>query len=98
VPTVDPPDIPDGPATGQTCTTNGIKNAPIDDPRHYFNAPAADVIEGQSKTYSIRGGSDHNHDITLGPDHFQLLRQGRSVTVRSTFVADHDHQVTVICA
>lgn len=81
-----------------SCTTAGIKSAPIDDPKHTFMAPAADVAAAVTKTYSIQGTSTHDHTITLTAGHFATLKTGMSVSVMSTTTLGHMHTVQVICA
>jgi hypothetical protein len=84
--------------TASTCTTSGIKSMPIDDPKHSFTAPAADVTAGATKTYSIQGTSTHDHTITLTTGHFDQLKAGMNVSVMSTNTLGHQHTVSVTCA
>jgi len=83
---------------GGNCKANGIKSATIDDPKHMFVAPSADVIAGAAKTYSIQGTQTHDHTISLTATDFTKLQNGQSVTVTSTTTLAHDHVVTVVCA
>jgi hypothetical protein len=83
---------------GASTCNGGIKSDPINDPKHTFTAPAADVTAGVMKTYSIQGTSTHDHTITLTAGHFAQLKMGTPVTVTSTNILNHDHVVTVVCA
>ena len=65
--------------------------------------PAADLDSATFKTYSIQGGADHGHTITLVPMQLQQIKAGMAVTVTSTvgfslYDPDHTHSVTVNCA
>lgn len=63
---------------------------------HAVTVPAADVIAGVQKQYSIQGTSTHRHFITVTAAMFAQLRTGTSVTVRSGGVT-HTHLVTISC-
>jgi hypothetical protein len=65
---------------------------------HSLVVPPADVAAAVGKTYSIKGGSGHDHLVTLSASHFATLAAGRSVTVGSSNVGGHTHSVTVTCA
>jgi len=67
---------------------------------HSLSVPRADAQAGAEKTYSIAGGSDHDHTITLTAGQFATLLGGSPVTVTSSVDAGgtHDHEVTVTCA
>ena len=65
---------------------------------HALAIPAADVARGEPKTYSIKGTASHPHDIALTAEHFAALKAGRTITVTSTSVGSHTHDVTVVCA
>ena len=64
---------------------------------HAVTIPAADVLAGKMKTYNIKGGSGHPHEITLTAANFGTLASGSSVTVKSTKVSGHTHDVKVDC-
>jgi hypothetical protein len=63
----------------------------------------ADLDSPTFKNYSIMGGAEHNHTITLLPAQLQQIKAGTPVTVMSTTdnssaYFNHSHQVTVNCA
>ncbi|MBS2014457.1 MAG: hypothetical protein JST00_16345 [Deltaproteobacteria bacterium] len=66
---------------------------------HTVTIPIADLTSGTAKTYSIKGTSDHDHQITLDPSQLGQLKSGVSVQTTSTSGGTtHDHQVTILCA
>jgi len=70
---------------------------------HSVTIPAADLDSATFMTYSIQGGADHGHTITLLPMQLQQIKAGTAVTVTSTvgaslYDANHTHNVTVNCA
>jgi len=65
---------------------------------HALDLPPADVAAGVEKTYSIKGASNHPHDVTITAAQFATLAAGGTVTVASTVVGGHAHQVTVTCS
>ena len=65
---------------------------------HALVVSSEDVQAGVDKTYAIKGGASHNHDVTVRAADFSLLGRGGSVTVASTTVGGHSHSVTVTCA
>ena len=64
---------------------------------HAVEVPAADVVAGVQKRYSIQGTSAHRHFITVTVAMFEQLRAKQTVTVRSGGVT-HTHVVTISCA
>jgi hypothetical protein len=64
---------------------------------HVLNVPAADFDAGQSKTYSIKGTSEHDHSVTLTADDFSNLKNGKTVTKESTNNSGHSHPMQIIC-
>lgn len=66
---------------------------------HTAQVPAADIAAGAGMTYSIMGGSPHDHEITLGADDMAALAAGTPVMVTSTSGGGdgHNHQVTLTC-
>ena len=79
-------------STGGCTTTIGANHA------HAFDVPAADLDSTTDKTYSIQGGSPHDHMITLTAADLATLKGGGSVTVTSTETNAHSHPVTITCA
>lgn len=65
---------------------------------HELDVPAEDVEAGATKTYSIRGSSSHDHEVTITAEQFAELAGGVAVAVGSTTVAGHSHTVTVTCS
>lgn len=63
---------------------------------HAVVVPAADVVAGVQKQYSIQGTSAHRHFITVTAAMFAQLRANQTVTVRSGGVS-HTHVVTISC-
>jgi hypothetical protein len=63
---------------------------------HAVVVPAADVIAGVQKQYSIQGTSAHRHFITVTAAMFAQLKLGTTVTVVSGGVS-HTHVVTISC-
>lgn len=57
-----------------------------------------EVQAGQERTYSIRGNSSHDHQVTISAADFATLGRGGSITVASSNVGGHQHSVTVTCA
>jgi hypothetical protein len=64
---------------------------------HALVVPPEDVAAGVAKTYSIKGTSGHDHQVTIGADQSALLTRGGTITVESTTGAGHTHSVTVSC-
>lgn len=81
-----------GGSTGGSCTSDIVSNH-----GHTLSVSAADISAATDKTYSIKGGSAHDHQVTLTAAHFATLGGGGSVTVTSTDASAHNHSVTVSC-
>lgn len=65
---------------------------------HTITIPLADLDSTTAKTYSIKGSSDHDHQVTLDPTDLGQLKAGVSVAKTSTDGGTtHDHQVTILC-
>ena len=64
---------------------------------HTLSVSAADISAGQDKTYNIKGGSPHDHQVTVTAAHFSTLSGGGSVSVTSSTDAGHSHPVTITC-
>lgn len=94
-PADDPGDTgPDGPIETLACTPATQISA---NHGHAVVVPAADVIAGVQKQYSIQGTSAHRHFITVTAAMFGKLRVGMPVEVLSGGVS-HRHTVTITCA
>lgn len=86
---------------GGNCTANGtsiiIQN--VHTPNHTLTVPAADVIAGTAKTYTLAdNGSGHTHSVTLTAGDFAMLQNNSGITEVSTLSNGHTHNVTVNCA
>lgn len=64
---------------------------------HTLSVSQADVDAGQPKTYSIKGSSAHDHQVSLTAAHFADLKAGKQVFVTSTTTTAHEHNVGVKC-
>ena len=64
---------------------------------HVLTVSQADVDAGADKTYSIQGTSPHTHEVSLTAAQFAALKSGKSVSVQSTTVAAHEHNITITC-
>jgi hypothetical protein len=88
-----------GPAiSGANCSKNGAGSVISANHGHELRVLAADFTAGAQKTYDLQGSASHNHQVMLEPAHFTSLSEGNSVTVTSTNVAGHAHEVPVTCA
>ncbi len=87
----------DSGAAGQ-CKGHGAKDGGINDPLHHLVVPAADIVAGVTKTYSIQGMQTHDHMITLQAADFAKLALDQKLTITSTNVNAHDHTFDVVCA
>jgi hypothetical protein len=65
---------------------------------HKVTIPVADLSSTSPKTYSIKGTSPHNHDITLEAQDFADLKAGLSIMKSSTDADTHNHTVSILCA
>jgi hypothetical protein len=84
-------------ATG-SCKSNGAKDGGIDDPKHHLVVPAADIVAGVLKTYSIQGTENHDHKVSLEAADFAKLATDAEVLVTSTTDSGHSHTFLVVCA
>ncbi len=78
----------------KTCKSTSIS----DNHGHALTVPAADLELTNDKTYSIKGGSGHDHSVTLVASDFAKLKAGSSVIVTASLAAGHVHEVTVTCS
>jgi len=65
---------------------------------HALVVPAADVVAGAAKAYSIMGTGGHDHMVMMTAASFIALQSGGSVMLTSTSSGGHTHMVTVMCA
>jgi hypothetical protein len=89
------------PTTGtqaDSCKTGGAKDEGLDDPKHHLVVPAADVVAGTAKTYSIQGTETHDHKVTIDANDFAKLAMDTRVVVTSTRDSGHSHTFLVVCA
>jgi hypothetical protein len=84
---------------GGNCKTNGAQDGGIDDPKHHLVVPAADVLAGVDKSYSIQGTQTHDHMVTVTAAMFMQLAANMEVPmIVSTVTLNHSHTFAVICA
>lgn len=65
---------------------------------HTLVVPPEDVTAGETKTYSIKGASSHDHKVTITAAQFAELAAGATLDLASTTAGTHAHTVTVTCA
>ena len=65
---------------------------------HNLTIPETDLDSTTSKTYNIRGVSDHDHVVTLTPAQLAQIKAKSAVTIASSVDFAHFHDVTVNCA
>jgi len=65
---------------------------------HALVVASGDVAAGAKKTYSIKGTSGHDHQVTIESADFAKLKNGETLTLTSTTGSSHTHTVKVICA
>jgi len=80
------------------CLDNGTHSTIAANHGHFLSVPKADVMLGTEKSYSIKGTSPHNHNVTLTANDFGSLQSNHSITITSTSGDGHTHRVTVSCA
>jgi hypothetical protein len=93
-PADNPGESPDDPPPEALACTPGTSIS--NNHGHAVVVPAADVMAGVQKQYSIQGTSAHRHFITVTAAMFAQLKMGTTVTVRSGGVS-HTHVVTITC-
>ena len=90
---------PDLDPNQRDCGENGANAITISSNHgHTLTVPKEDIEAGTTKSYSIRGGSGHDHTIQLTEADFAMLRQNNQITKESTTGSLHRHDVTVACA
>ncbi|MDZ4694933.1 MAG: hypothetical protein SGI86_07250, partial [Deltaproteobacteria bacterium] len=81
-----------GGSGGGICSST---SANISNPHgHELVIPIADVLAGESKTYSIQGSSLHDHTVTIGAGNMVKLRDEKSLTTTSSAGGGHTHSIT----
>jgi hypothetical protein len=81
-----------------TCVTTGTSVTIGTNHGHVLTVSKEDVATGLEKTYSIQGGSAHDHEVTLTVSDFTQLQAGNQVVKQSTTGDLHVHSVIVTCA
>jgi hypothetical protein len=61
---------------------------------HAVTVSAADITAGNGVTLDLRGGADHNHQVTLTSAEIVQIRNGARVSTTSTTTNAHQHTVT----
>ena len=96
-PSTNPSPSPSPTAFGD-CNANGANASAISaNHGHTLSVPAADVMAGTQKTYSIQGSSPHDHLLTVTAAHFATLQTNFQVVIASGSGGGHTHSVTVRC-
>ncbi len=85
-------------ASSSTCPNGASASTITANHGHTLTVSAADVASGSTKTYSIKGSSSHDHQVTISSAQFAQLRGGSTISVTSTNVFGHTHTVDVLCA
>ncbi|CAN5913685.1 hypothetical protein BH11MYX3_BH11MYX3_17130 [soil metagenome] len=80
-----------------SCSANGTIVVISANHGHSLVVSKADVAAGTAKTYSIQGGSIHDHMVTVSTADFAMLAANNGISVVST-PAGHTHTITVTCA
>lgn len=88
---------PDSGGGGGACTSGATASVISSNHGHGVTIPQADLDAGTQQTYSIMGGSDHDHMITLTAGQMATLLSGTPVMVVSTSGGAHTHNVTLTC-
>lgn len=88
----------DGPADAPagTCTT---PSATIGSNHgHTMTVTKAEVTAATAKSYDIAGAAGHSHTVMVSAANFASLAVGGSVTITSSSINGHSHDVVVRCA
>ena len=62
---------------------------------HAFTVSLSDLVKSANTGFSIQGTSGHPHVISVDNNAIVALMQGQVVTLNSTLVAGHAHQVVL---
>ncbi|MGE3762953.1 MAG: hypothetical protein AB7L94_11890 [Kofleriaceae bacterium] len=65
---------------------------------HAMTIAPEDLHSTSTRTYQIRGTSDHPHTVDITPAQFASLRANGTLTVTSSYDDDHPHTVVITCA
>ncbi len=63
--------------------------------QHALDITEADVTAGVAKTYEIRGGGTHGHELVITPAQFTRMAAGETLSLVAPGTA-HDHTVDII--
>ena len=80
------------------CLANGTSSSIGSNHGHTLTVSKTDVENGVQKTYSIQGGSTHDHEVTVTTANFTSLKSNQSIQLTSTSGGGHTHSVAVSCA
>jgi hypothetical protein len=64
---------------------------------HVLVVPDADVLAATERSYSIRGSSDHDHQLLVTSEEFRALGLGEVLRKKTEFGGGHRHRVLVRC-
>jgi hypothetical protein len=81
------------PPAGSGCSATAVSG----NHGHTLAIPTADLSSAVAMTYNIQGAADHNHQVTFSAAQLAQLKAGQAVTVTSTVVFSHSHDVTETC-
>lgn len=79
------------------CETGVIRATVSRDPKHQLVISREDLVAGSVKSYNIKGTSGHNHVVILRPEHFEVLKRGQVLGVKSSSTLFHSHICEVKC-
>lgn len=89
---------PPPPSGTKDCLANGTASIIGSNHGHAIQVSVVDINNGVDKQYSIQGGSDHDHNITVTTANFNTLKSNQQIQVTSTSGDAHTHSVTISCA
>lgn len=86
------------PNTGpKSCLDNGTSISITDNHGHSLTVTKEEVEAGVEKTYAIKGGASHDHEVIITSSNFSSLKTNQSIEVNS-MGGSHTHTITVSCA
>jgi hypothetical protein len=86
-----------GGSAAAACDSGAMHTAITNNHSHALTIPQADIDAGAQKTYDIKGGSPHSHNLVVTAAHFTMLKAGNSVMI-TTSSGTHMHTVTLRCS
>ena len=86
------------PNANADCLGNGTAVSIGSNHGHSLTVSKADVEAGVAKTYTIKGTSAHDHNVSLTAANFTALKSNTAILLTSSNDDDHSHSVQVSCA